>query len=1002
MRSLVTRTLVISLFILALVLPGTPAFVAGQTQEETAQPRPIGLQDILGWKRIVGPSLSNDGAWFAHRLSPTEGNSELVVRSTADDTEHRFPVGERGGSVVFSDDSRWLAFAIAPTKEESDKPRGQGAPARNKVGILELATGEMTEVEDIQSFAFAGERGGWIALRRYPASAGDASGGGGASRGAAARGGDSGGNGDDRARGVDLILQDLSTGDRLNLGNVSEFGFDDTGRWLAWAVDAQGKAGNGIQLRDMETGVVRVLESDEARYNRLAWTDDEMALVALKAVDDDDYEDPLHSVVGWTGFGSNSGPNKVAYDPTEDEGFPEGMTISPNRPPRWSEDLDAIYFGIHEVEMTEDKGEEGEEKEGAGEEAEEAEEEDGRPDRPDSDEIDDDEKPELVIWHWKDPRLQAAQQVQANRDRDFSYLSVYWVGPDRFVRLSDDAVDNVTPANKGPWAIGRDDTHYELMGNMDGRRYQDVYSIDMRTGDREMILERSRWSNDISPDGAHFLYYQDGQYHTYEFATGQHRNITADVPTSFINSEDDHNVVDPPIRPRGWTEDGRNVLLYDNWDIWSVAVHGDEGTSLTVNGKTDQIKYQSLTQFDPNNEPGIDLSEPVYFRTYGEWTKKSGYSLMTRGRPGPEVLAWDDVSYGAFIKAEDADTYLMSRSTNEVYPDYHVTDSRLRNPRQISDGYPQQDDFLWSDGAILVDYEGDKGDRLQGALFLPADYQEGQSYPTIVYFYEKVSQGLNSYTFPSANGFNKSVYTSNGYAVLMPDIVYQINDPGMSAVWCVLPALEAAIETGVVDPDRVGVHGHSWGGYQSAFLVTQTDAFAAVATGAPLTNMVSMYASIYWNSGNSDGAIFESSQGRFYGGPWDHKEAYARNSPVNHAKNINTPILLLHNDEDGAVDWNQGIELYNTVRRLEKPIVMLQYVGENHGLAKQPNRKDYTVRMKEFFGHYLKGEPAPQWWTEGVSHLDMEDHIKERINLVRPPAEKKKADKKKERGGGGH
>ena len=1002
MRLQLTRPHFSWLSILALVLTGTPAFLVGQTPEENPEPRPIGLQDILGWKRIVGPTLSKDGAWFAHRLSPGEGNSELVVRSTADDTEHRFQVGERGGTVVFSDDSRWLAFAITPTKEESDKPRGQGAPARNKVGILELSTGEMAEVEEVQSFAFAGERGGWIALRRYPASvAGGAAGGGAAPGGGgpAGRGGASEGNGDDRVRGVDLILQDLSTGARLNLGNVSEFGFDDTGRWLAWAVDAQGKAGNGIQLRDMETGVVQVLESDEARYSQLAWADDQLALLALKAVEHDDYEDPLFSVMGWTGFGSNNGPTNVVYNPMEDEGFPEGMTISPNRSPSWSEDLDAIFFGIHEVEIKEDAGEEAEEE--AGEEApavEEEETEEEAPSPPSSDEIDDDEKPDLVIWHWKDPRLQAMQQVQADRDRNFSYLSVYWVGANQFVRLADDAVDNVTPANRGAWATGRDNTEYELMGNLDGRQYQDVYAVDMRTGDREMILERSRWSNDISPDGAHFLYYQDGHYHTYEFATGQHRNITANVPTSFINTEDDHNVVDPPIRPRGWTEDGENVLLYDNWDVWLVAVHGDQGTNLTVNGKTDQIRYQGFTQFDPDDEPGIDLSEPIYFRTYGEWTKKSGYSLMTRGRPGPEVLAWDDVSYGTFIKAEDADTYMVSWSTHEVYPNYHVTDARLRNPRQITDGYPEQANFLWSDGAVLVNYEGDKGDRLQGALFLPADYQEGQSYPTIVYFYEKVSQGLNNYTFPTANGFNKSVYTSNGYAVFMPDIVYQVNDPGMSAVWCVLPALEAAIETGVVDADRVGVHGHSWGGYQSAFLVTQSDAFAAVATGAPLTNMVSMYASIYWNSGSADGAIFESSQGRFYGGPWDHMEAYARNSPVNHAKNINTPILLLHNDEDGAVDWNQGIEYYNTVRRLEKPIVMLQYVGENHGLAKEPNRRDYTVRMREFFGHYLKGEPAPEWWTEGVSHLDMEDHIKERINLVRPPADEKK---KVPSGGGG-
>ncbi len=212
----------------------------------------------------------------------------------------------------------------------------------------------------------------------------------------------------------------------------------------------------------------------------------------------------------------------------------------------------------------------------------------------------------------------------------------------------------------------------------------------------------------------------------------------------------------------------------------------------------------------------------------------------------------------------------------------------------------------------------------------------------------------------------------------------------MSAVWCVLPALQAAIDTGVVDPEHVGIHGHSWGGYQSAFLVTQTDAFAAVATGAPLTNMISMYASIYWNSGSSDGAIFESSQGRFEGGPWDYLDAYERNSPVYHAENIQTPILLLHNDQDGAVDWNQGIEYYNTIRRLGKPIVMLQYVGENHGLAKQANRKDYTIRMREFFDHFLKGAPAPAWWTEGVPYIEMEDHIKERIHLVEP-ADKKAA-----------
>lgn len=981
--------------LLPLSLPRGPA--RAQEQPGETAPRPIALQDILDWKRITGGALSDDGLWFAYRLSPTEGNSEMVVRGTAGETETRFPVGEAGGGgfggpagFAFSEDSRWLAFTIYPTVEEGKSAERQRQPPRNKVGLLNLSSGEKTEIESVRAFAFAGERGGWLALHRYPAATGGSPGGpgGGGSPGGGG-GAPGGGNGEDRARGSDLILHELATGTRQNLGNVAEFAFDESGRWLAWVVDADGKAGNGIQLRDMETGVIRVLESGEARYSRLSWADGATALSALKGVDDEDYEDPLLSVLGWTGFGGRNGPTMVLFDPAGSEGFPQGMTVSPDFSPRWSDALDALFFGIHEVEKSEDAvaGAEGE-----GDAKEEVEEEGGegeRPDRSESDEIEEDEKPELVLWHWKEPRLQAMQQVQAPRDRTFSYLSVYWPAQDRFVRLADDDVDTVSPASAGRWAVGYDDSRYELMGNLDGRRYQDVYAIDMGTGERELILEKVRWSYDISPDGTHYLYYRDGHFHTFEFASKTHRNITSEVPTSFVDTEDDHNVVDPPVSPRGWTEDGRNVLLYDNWDMWRVGVHGDEGTNLTVNGKADAIRYGSFIQFDPDDEDGVDLSEPVYFRMYGEWTKKSGYGLMTRGRPGPEVLAFEDAAYGPLMKAEDAETYLVSWSTTVDYPDYHVTDARLRNPRRITDGYPEQANFLWSDGARLVDYTSDKGDRLQGALFLPAGYEEGRSYPTIVYIYEKLSQGLNNYSFPSANGFNQAVYTSNGYAVLMPDITYRVNDPGMSAVWCVLPALEAAIQTGVVDRERVGIHGHSWGGYQSAFLVTQTDAFAAVATGAPLTNMISMYASIYWNSGSADGAIFESSQGRFAGGPWDHIEAYARNSPVYHAENIQTPVLLLHNDEDGAVDWNQGIEYFNTLRRLGKPIVMLQYVGENHGLREPANRKDYTVRMKEYFDHFLKGAPAPEWWTEGVPHLEMEDHIKARIHLVRPPEAKR-------------
>ncbi len=292
-----------------------------------------------------------------------------------------------------------------------------------------------------------------------------------------------------------------------------------------------------------------------------------------------------------------------------------------------------------------------------------------------------------------------------------------------------------------------------------------------------------------------------------------------------------------------------------------------------------------------------------------------------------------------------------------------------------------------------MDPRSGKDVKLQAALYLPAGYEKGKKYPTIIYYYEKMSQQLNRYALPSYNGFNKSVYTSHGYAVLMPDITYKLNDPGMSAAWCVLPALAAAVATGIVDRAKGGLQGHSWGGYQTAFLVTQAD-FAAAVAGAPLTNMISMYSSIYFNSGGGNMAIFESSQGRFLGGYWDNLEAYQRNSPVYHAAKVQTPLIILHNDKDGAVDWNQGIEYYNTLRRLKKPVIMLQYVGENHGLVKPANMKDYTVRMKEWFDHWLMGKPAPEWMVQGIPHLKMKDHLKERSKMWK--AEETAKDDKKE------
>jgi dipeptidyl aminopeptidase/acylaminoacyl peptidase len=959
--------------------------------------KPMQLADILAWKRITSPAVSHNGEWFAYRLAPAEGDAEVVIRNLKTGKEQRFPIGDPGaaapapdatappaaapiaiGSAVsISADSKWVAFSAYPTTKESKRLKKDRRPIQSKAVLVELATAKKTEFDKVRNFSFSGERASAIVLHRYPADAGGppaaaaaaaAGAGGGAGGGAGAAGG---GAAADRPTGTDVLIYELATGAEMNLGNVASFSFDKQGDWMAMIIDARDKAGNGILLRNMATGAILPLDTAAAVYKGLTWTEKGDGLATLRGSDDKGYEDKLYTLVAFKFPGGGAAPAKFVYDPKQDKSFPKDMTISPNRNPTWHEDLSTVAFGIHEIKPK--KNPPNAPKEGEG---------DARPTVGPPPQNDTDPIPDLVLWHWKDPRLQTQQQVQENADKNFSYLSV-WRPDGKFLRLADESVRQVTLPAESKVALGYDVREYELMGNLDGRRFEDVYVIDPATGEHKLALRKARWFRGASPDGGRLLYFDDGAYYTYDTASGKTVEISKGVGTSFIDAEDDHNIVKPPTPSMGWSKDGQYVLLEDGWDIWKVPANGGAAVNLTVNGKKDKIRYRQRYRLDPD-EKGIDLDQPMYVSVYGEWTKKGGIGMIEPGKPGVKLLQWGDASYGGLMKAKNADVYLYTRATVKESPDFYQTGPMLDNGQKISDMNPQQRDFLWTSGVRLVDYTSARGEKLQAALFLPANYDPAKKYPMMVEFYEKMSQTANTYPFPGYNGFSVSYYTSNGYAVLEPDIVYKVNDPGMSTVACMVPAVKAAIATGVADAARVGIHGHSWGGYQTAFLVTQTDIFHAAVAGAPLTDMISMYSLIYRNTGGVNGAIFEASQGRFYGGYWDNLEAYQRNSPVYHAKNVHTPLLLLHNDKDGAVDQTQGIEYFNTLRRLNKPVIMLEYKGENHGLRKPENMKDYTVRMKEWFDHYLMDKPAPQWMVEGIPLLKMKEHLEERTKQMTP------------------
>jgi hypothetical protein len=957
-------------------------------------PKPIQLPDILAWKRITSPTLSNNGEWFAYRLAPAEGDAEVVVRNIKTGKDQRFPIGDpgasapapdpsappvpaalalaAGGNISISADSRWAAFQVYPNTKQAKQLKKDRRPIQTKTLLVELATGKKVEFEKTRRFAFNGDKATSIALHRYGADAGPA----GATpppAAAAAGAGRGGATPPERPSGSDLLLYELATGAEMNIGNVGDFSFDKKGEWMALIIDATDKAGNGVLLRNMSTGVIMPLDTAAAVYKGLSWTEKGDGLATLRGMDDKAYEDKLYSLVAFKNFSATAPPTKLVYDPKTDNSFPKDMTISPTRNASWRNDLGAVTFGIHEVKPKKNAPKEG------------AEDAPQRPTVGPPTAADTEDKPDLVLWHWKDARLQTQQQVQENADKNFSFLSIWRTDSNKFIRLADESVRQMTFAADSKIAIGADLREYELMTNLDGRNFEDLYTVDPATGERKLALRKARYYRGTSPNGDRLLYYNDGAYYTYETATGKTVEITKGVATSFIDADNDVNEVKPPTPSMGWSKDGQRVLINDGWDIWSIPAAGGPAINLTVNGKKDKIRYRTRFRLDPE-EKGIDLSQPMYVSAYGEWTKKGGLGMIEPGKPGVKMMQWADARFQQLFKAKNADTYVFTRETVKEAPDFYVSGPALDNPQRLTDANPQQKDFLWTSGSRVIDYTSTRGDKLQAALFLPANYDPAKKYPMVVEFYEKMSQNANVYPQPGFNGFSVSAYTSNGYAVLEPDIVYKVNDPGMSTVACMVPAVKAAIATGVVDPARVGIHGHSWGGYQTAFLVTQTDIFKTAIAGAPLTDMISMYSLIYRNTGGGNGAIFESSQGRFFGGYWDNLEAYQRNSPVYHAKNVHTPLLMMANDKDGAVDQTQGIEYFNTLRRLNKPVILLEYKGENHNLRKPENMKDYTIRMKEWFDHYLMDKPAPKWMTDGIPLLKMKDHLEERTKEMGKPA----------------
>ena len=896
------------------------------------------LADYPRWNRIQSSGLSADGKWFAYAQTPNEGDGTLFIKELDGSTVHNIP---RGSGAIFSDDAQWIAYIVSPPTPTGRGGRGGGggrggaagaAPAAAPVRalmLMNLNTGAKDSIPDVGTFRFTKGSGYLVMKRNKPAS-------------------------QTTFEGTDLVLRNLRDGRSLNLGNVDEYAFNEASTLLAYVIDANGRAGNGLNLLDLAKGTITSLSSSALEYNQLSWNRDGNAIAVLKGEKPKGMVQRENALLAVTAIGT---PKQavVELDPAKDKVVPEGFVISELSGVTFTRDGSRIQLGIKEQEA----------------------------EPPQSNEP----VANVDVWHWKDEEVQSVQQVRAEQNRRSTYAATFDIATKKFRRQADEEMRQVTYTADNRYAIGRIDKPYWYDVEW-GASKADHYRVDLATGERKLIGKGLSRTMGTSPDGKWYLFLQDKQVLAHNITTGSNVNLTQISGVDFIDKSDDHDYELPIYGVAGWSKDNKSVLLNHEFDIWQVPLEGGKAVNLTGGvGAAEQIRFR-IVRFDGDggaggrggrggggggggDQEGIDLTKAITLSAMGERTKKSGYyEIKPGGKPTPIIFA--DASVGGVSKAEKADRIVFTKQTFVDFPNYFVSNTKFESPRQVTDANPQQSEYAWSPGRVLIDYTDARGNKLQGTLALPANYEPGKKYPMLVYFYELMSDQHFRYQAPQYDDRpHAATYTSDGYLYFQPDVVYTIGKPGTSAVDDVTSAVKKVIELGYADPQRIGLQGHSWGGYQSSYIVTQTDMFAAVVTGAPVTNLVSFYNELYKSTGTVQQGIMEVGQVRMGRNmtPWSAHELYESQSPIHQAEKIKTPFLILHGTADGAVDWHQGLEYYNTARRLGKQVILLSYPDEPHHLGRRENQKDFQVRMKQYFDHYLKGTPAPKWMTDGVPFL---------------------------------
>jgi dipeptidyl aminopeptidase/acylaminoacyl peptidase len=897
------------------------------------------------WKKIETQSIANDGQWVAYNTrANTEGDALLYVWNAARGTTQTF---ERGEKPTFTDDSQFLVFSIKQPLDSlkakrRKKVKDEDLP-KDSLAILNLATGEITKIANIKSFAVPQKWAGYIAYqyeiekpvetKEKPKKAGEDS---------TATKPKAKPKAENKDNGTKVVLHNLGRGARDTFPFAVEYVFAKRGKHFLVADTGLDSINvSAVHTFDCEKGAKRTIFQQRGKYKQLSL--DESGAQAAFIADLDTTKERVRPVQLFYWSNKTTDKAKEIARSNADFGTMSKYLVSENAKPTFSQDGSKLYFGVAPQPVLNDTM------------------------------LLPEEITNVEVWHYQEARIHTQQKVRLEQERKKSYAAVYFPNNNKTIPLSNPTLPDIDFEEQRNLDVAVSSTSepYLRETTWEGGGRNDIYTTDLKTGNSTLIASKIRGNATISPAGKYVFWYNelDSAWFAHVVSTKSTVKLTDNKTVKFYDEEND--VPDAPnaYGGAGWLRDDKSLLIYDQFDIWKIDPLSKEKPVRLTNGRATETIYRYI-KLD-NEERYIEPNATVLLHTTNDKTKAQGYAQLNLMNNTVTQIIADDYAYSRRpMKAQKGQSFVFTKQNFKICPDLLYT-TDFKTAQRISDINPQQSEYSWG-SMELVEWTALDGQKLRGMLVKPEGFDPKKKYPMIVNFYEKSTNELNTYRTlePLRSQINYSFYANRGYLIFNPDIPYRNGYPGESCLNSVLSGVTYLMNQGFVDEKRIGLQGHSWGGYQAAYLVTKTDIFKCAEAGAPVVNMFSAYSGIRWESGVMRQFQYEHQQSRIGGSIWEYPMRYFENSPLFSMDKVNTPVLILHNDKDGAVPWYQGIEMYGALRRLNKPTWLLNYNDEPHWPVKLQNRLDFQTRMQQFFDYYLKDAPMPRWMQRGVPAME--------------------------------